>query len=151
MEEKNTAELVPQFVQILFKSRQKLSQLYRLMDSHIAELYIMMLIDNQDEEHKLYAVDIQDKLSASKAAISNALLSLERQGFLERRIDADNRRKMSLTLTDSGKKELELYKEPFNNLMIEILEDLGYDDAASLIGLLDKLSEVLEDIYTEKS
>lgn len=149
-EEKNARKLVPEFMQIIFRSRQTLSQLYQLTDSPIMELYIMLLIDKQDDDNKVFAVDIQNKLCASKAAVSNMLSSLEKKGFLNREINLDNRRKISLSLTDSGKSELKKCSKPFNDLMVEILERFGYDNTVSLIKLMDKLSEVLDNIYSEK-
>ena len=147
--EKDPGTLVPEFVEILFRSRQTLSQLYRLMDSHIGELYILMLLHQQDETHKVYAVDIQDRLSASKASISGMLASLEKKGFIRREIETENRRKIALSLTEDGKRELEAYKEPFNELIVAILEELGYDNSYALIGLLAQLSSALERVYAE--
>lgn len=146
----DTSALVPEFVQTLFKSRQTLSQLYRLMDSHIMELYVLMLLSEQDEAHKVYAMDIQNKLSASKAAVSGLLSSLEKRGYIKREIEPENRRKVSLSLTDKGKAELEVCREPFNDLIVEILEDLGYENAHALMERLEQLSVVLDRIYSEK-
>lgn len=146
----DTSALVPEFVQTLFKSRQTLSQLYRLMDSHIMELYVLMLLSEQDEAHKVYAMDIQNKLSASKAAVSGLLSSLEKRGYIKREIEPENRRKVSLSLTDKGKAELEVCREPFNDLIVEILEDLGYENAHALMERLEQLSAVLDRIYSEK-
>lgn len=146
----DTSALIPEFVQTLFRSRQTLSQLYRLMDSHIAELYILMLLSEQDEEHKVYAMDIQNKLSASKAAVSGMLSSLEKRGFIMREINAENRRKVALSLTESGLTELEACRKPFNDLIVEILDTLGYENACSLMEQLELLSGVLEKIYSEK-
>lgn len=146
----DTSALVPEFVQTLFKSRQTLSQLYRLMDSHIMELYVLMLLSEQDEAHKVYAMDIQNKLSASKAAVSGLLSSLEKRGYIRREIEPENRRKVSLSLTDKGKAELEVCREPFNDLIVEILEDLGYENAHALMERLEQLSAVLDRIYSEK-
>lgn len=146
----DTSALVLEFVQTLFKSRQTLSQLYRLMDSHIMELYVLMLLSEQDEAHKVYAMDIQNKLSASKAAVSGLLSSLEKRGYIKREIEPENRRKVSLSLTDKGKAELEVCREPFNDLIVEILEDLGYENAHALMERLEQLSVVLDRIYSEK-
>ena len=114
------------------------------------ELYVLMLLSEQDEAHKVYAMDIQNKLSASKAAVSGLLSSLEKRGYIRREIEPENRRKVSLSLTDKGKAELEVCREPFNDLIVEILEDLGYENAHALMERLEQLSAVLDRIYSEK-
>jgi DNA-binding MarR family transcriptional regulator len=51
--------------------------------------------------------EIQRLSGNSKASVSSALLTLENRGLIERRRDVDDRRRLTVRLTEAGQRELE--------------------------------------------
>lgn len=50
--------------------------------------------------------DVAEALKLEKATVARALLSLEKKGYVERSVNLNNRRKYTLTLTQSGRESI---------------------------------------------
>lgn len=80
--------------------------------------------------------DIADSLSLDKSTLSRTVESLVQAGLVERITDKDNRRKVSLSLTDTGKEKC---------TFINTLCNDQYEDIFSFVPE-DKLPVVMEGI-----
>jgi len=75
----------------------------------------------------------------SKASVSSALLTLENRGLIERRRHSDDRRRLLVTLTEEGHRELEaaiVLQTERERAWTRILSDA---EVTQLVGLLSKL------------
>lgn len=91
------------------------------------------------------ASEVVERTAMDKVSISRAVHSLVGKGFLQRRTDPDDRRRMLLFLTRGrGKKELESIVPLAAAYEIELLESLEPNEQAALDALLGKLQKGAE-------
>ncbi|MDR1147737.1 MAG: transcriptional regulator [Spirochaetaceae bacterium] len=92
---------------------------------------------------------VQSSLSVSKAAVSQTLGGLEKKGYVEREIDRGNRRKIVITLTDSGQAALENSTDALEKLMASLINRFGEAETSKLITLVNDFAELVESFDRE--
>ena len=114
----------------------------------INELVVMRgLEDNCPySEGSINISEIKSELHITKSAISQMMNSLEKKGFIERKIDTNDRRKIVVTLTQTGKDILEETKKSANNNLNKIISNLGDENTKQLINLLNQVSDISEEL-----
>ena len=85
--------------------------------------------------------DISSHMGISAARITAVLNSLEKKGFITRRIDPENRRKIIIELTESGKEQAGQNFDTLVNKMSGMLSKLDEHDAGELVRIIGKLAE----------
>lgn len=103
---------------------------YRILD---------LLLRNEED---LSPSTLSDILRISRVNITNALNNLESECKITRSIDAQDRRKVIVRLTDVGSKEILEVQDKIINFLAELFETIGEDNR-------DKLTEVIN-IITSK-
>lgn len=86
----------------------------------------------------------------SMPALSQILGSLERKGYIERSVDARDRRKVTVTLTQGGEKLLAEAKESMDVMLDRFVEQFGEKDFAELCRLSDRMLETMR-VMEEKN
>ena len=103
-----------------------------------------LIRNSQEEKPGAKITDLSVAAEMSKPAVSQMLNSLEKKGLIERIMTKTDRRVVYVKLTDSGKTQLEKIAQKMDELMDQIVEELGKEDTAELARLLDKLYIILE-------
>ena len=86
--------------------------------------------------------DVQKALNISKAALSQVLSILERKKYVNRQPDPKDRRRIMLSLTPEGYKNLNsLYSKIMNNLN-EIISRFGEENMLTFLKLFNSLADV---------
>ncbi len=137
-------KLAEEFVKIFGRmERQKARK--KVTDSMHGEQFILFFLS----AHKDSAIpsEIGREMGISSARIAAALNSLEEKGFITRRIDTDDRRKILVDLTESGRAEVEKQKREVKTAAANTLRYLGEHDARELIRIMKRLSEVTPDKF----
>lgn len=118
---------------------------------NITELVVMRgLEDNCPySESSINISEVQSELHITKSAISQRMNSLEKKGFIERKINTEDRRKIVVTLTQTGKDILKETKKSANDNLNKIISHLGEKNIKQLISLLNQVSDVSEEIKRE--
>ena len=119
---------------------------------------LLVLYDNAEDGVMLSYIG--EQLLVSKANITGLVDRLEKQGLVARIRDNDDRRKISATLTDKGRKFTEMIIQKYRELSDKVFLLIEDDDQDKLIGLLQKLQvkiaiakserERMEALCTEK-
>ena len=86
--------------------------------------------------------DISKEMGISSARIAAALNSLEEKGFITRRIDTDDRRRILVDLTKCGRTEVEKHKSEVKTTTANMMKYLGEHDAKELVRIMKRLSDV---------
>ena len=83
--------------------------------------------------------EISGEMSISTARIAAVLNSLEAKGLITRRIDAGDRRKILVSLTEAGRGQAEKCENILTSRAENILRWLGERDAAELLRIMERL------------
>lgn len=83
---------------------------------------------------------ICEELDLDRSTIADVCSRMERNGLLTRRLDADDRRRNVLDLTESGRAELERLRPLVDEVQAELTNGLTAEEHARLRELLAKLA-----------
>jgi DNA-binding MarR family transcriptional regulator len=106
-------------------------------------LVLMYLAENETENT---ARDISNYLNLSKSLIAKSVDSLCKRGYMTTETDMEDRRKIHLRLTSSGRKiseKLEAYREEFFH---KLLQGVTKDEMDKIEQILEKMKNNLEEI-----
>ena len=102
--------------------------------------YILM---REVSETKSDLTSIREYLSITKSAVSQMLRSLERKGYLTRRIDLRNRRSIVVELTDAGRAVLQEKAEEFSTRYEGITNGMHEREIKQIIKLIDRIQSAM--------
>jgi DNA-binding MarR family transcriptional regulator len=139
------------YIQILFRFRKNGLDIPKILDVNITELFVMAGISNNIfcNDKSVNMAQIQSNTHITKAAISQMFTSLEKRGYVVRETDKTNRRKITVELTPAGERILEEAQKQVDGMLEKTIARLGEEKAWQLIGLLEELSDIAEDIKRE--
>ena len=120
------------------------------MDLKALKFMESVMHNSPGADNNVYMVDLQERLHVSKAAISQIANHLENKGYLIREINPQNRRKLTITLTEEGLAALEQAKTEFEEMLELFLDRLGNKDAHETVRLFTRFADVLEEISKER-
>ncbi|MFD2305377.1 MarR family winged helix-turn-helix transcriptional regulator [Enterococcus termitis] len=89
---------------------------------------------------------LADSLNLSSARIAVVLGSLEKKGLIERNMDENDRRRINVTLTESGKKAAKHEKKQMRDKIVQIFKMMGEDDTVLFIELVAKFVDCAQKI-----
>lgn len=143
--------LKEQYMHAVFRFRKNGVILPHRADLNMSELAIMKGIEGNCLAlgNHINLSEIQSRLHITKSAVSQMMNSLEKKGYLERRTDTADRRKVIVTLTQTGLDVLEETKETVNQTLEEIISRLGDENTKQLISLLEQVSDISKDVKSK--
>jgi len=103
----------------------------------VSEWRAMAVLGNSDEP--LSAGEIVTRSSIDKVKVSRAIAGLTKAGYLERRVDEDDRRKVALQLTRNGYYVFEELVEKVQELETKLLNGFSDDEKDQLISLMARV------------
>lgn len=87
--------------------------------------------------------DIAASLGVTASSVTQIVTELETKGLVDRRMDAQDRRVVRVSLTDKGRGLLEEARHPYVERMTELALHLGSEKAQVLIDLLMEVESFL--------
>jgi MarR family transcriptional regulator, organic hydroperoxide resistance regulator len=91
--------------------------------------------------------ELSNAMNASSARVAMALKSLESKGYIERRIDQEDRRKIIVSITGPGKELVICEREVMRCQMTGILTELGERDAQEYLRIITRIAEINEKTF----
>lgn len=113
----------------------------------MTELFALAKIETDGEG--ITSAQLQKQLRINKSAVSQMLSSLEQKGYLERKINESDRRRMDLCVTDSGREAMEAMKVHVGTITDLILDRFGEEKAEQLATLFDELTVIFDQVLSE--
>ncbi len=95
-------------------------------------------------EGELSVAQAADAVQLAPPTVSRIMDRLEKAGYVTRERRSDDRRKVSLVITDSGRARLEELPSPLHERFVEKLNDLDPTKRAAILLALDELVSMLE-------
>lgn len=108
----------------------------RLEKSNQGESMVIKFLDRYGEPTS--PKHLAESLNLSSARIAVVLGSLEKKGQIARKMDPDDRRRIHVTLTNSGKKIAKSERKDMRDKIIEIFKQMGEEDTKQFIELTAK-------------
>jgi DNA-binding HxlR family transcriptional regulator len=116
-------------------------------NASIAEVVVLKGI--KDHVFDSGELTIPALLCISRAAVSQLLGGMEKNGYILREINKANRRKLSISLTEKGRAAAEEHEHKFMELLAEIVDRFGEKDMKQLIRLSSRFMDTIEEIKAE--
>jgi len=102
----------------------------------------MMLLSTLERIGSASAADLARALHLTPQAMTTQLKPLEERGLIEREVDSDNRRRLSLALSKAGKAMLVEVRETTDQVDVEITAALTATELKQLRSTLAKLAKI---------
>ena len=126
-------KLAEEFVK-LFGRMERQKERKKVTDSMHGEQFILFFLSAHTSS--VIPSEIGREMCISSARIAAALNSLEEKGFITRRIDTDDRRRILVDLTESGRTEVEKHKREIKTTTANMMRYLGEHDAKELVRIM---------------
>ncbi|HEX3078603.1 MAG TPA: MarR family transcriptional regulator [Lachnospiraceae bacterium] len=130
--------LAREYMEVMYQMRKRSAQKH-INDSMHGENFVLHYISMH--EGNVVPSDISNEMGITSARIAATLNSLEGKGFISRRIDAQDRRRILIDLTDAGKEQAKKQYHMIKNITTNMLQYLGDDDAKEFIRIMRKLAD----------
>ncbi|MGN1275538.1 MAG: MarR family winged helix-turn-helix transcriptional regulator [Floccifex sp.] len=115
-----------------------------LSDDHFMPLHkLYVLIQKHGNNHSIYVSKLTELTGLLPQAISRSLRSLEKDGFVLRKSDEQDRRKVYVKLTEKGLKQHQIGFEKVKNYVTSIEEEMGKDEMEQFIQLCLNLDQAI--------
>ncbi|MGB0259106.1 MAG: MarR family winged helix-turn-helix transcriptional regulator [Coraliomargarita sp.] len=123
--------------------------LWKRMSAHFAQhgitqgrfMVLIMLMEKEGDGCPTVhtPAEIAEQLQITRASVTGLLDSLEKDAFVRREPDPNDRRMMSIHLTEKGQSFLDDFLPPHFELIAKLMTGLSVKERESLVRLLNKL------------
>lgn len=138
-------DLKTAFIHVMMRFRKAGMPLPPGINFRMGELFVLGRVSEQGAT----MTEIQNNLFMTKSAVSQTLSALESRGLIRREIDARDRRKITVTLTDAGRAFQHKSHEYANIVLDMTLARFGKENMEELVRLLTTLSDITEEVKQE--
>lgn len=141
-----------QFMQVLFRFRKSGLDSVKISDLNMTELFVMSNLSENlfNDDKSVDLAEIQNHTYVTKAAISKMFGTLEKKGYVIRETDKTNRRRITVEMTPSGKVAVDDAATRADEILELVISRLGEESTCQLILLLNRLSDIAEEVRTEQ-
>jgi DNA-binding MarR family transcriptional regulator len=140
----NQTELITQLAESMSKIRRAHKTMRTHFDDESLPLYLLMDVDAIANNGQVPISAVKEALGVTAAAATQFIKRLERHGYIERQTDPNDRRVTLIRLNAKGKAVVKRTKKQYQAVLNALILELGDDDSATLIRLLNKTMMILE-------
>ena len=121
-------------------------------DLRMNELWALSKVGHADDCYGagICNTDIQEELQVTKSAVSQMLDSLVEKGYVERNLDSNDRRRMCVTITPSGKEILKRFDVRANRVAEDVSTRMGEKKVQQMFDLLNEFIDTYLDVQKEQ-
>jgi DNA-binding MarR family transcriptional regulator len=131
-------DLALEFIEVMNHTRKR-NIPKQIDDSMRGEHFVLHYIS--EYEGNVTPSDISNEMGITSARIAAALNGLEKKGLIIRSIDPQDRRRILIDITDSGKEQVRKHYDKVLSKTTSMLEHLGEEDAKNYIRIMRKIAE----------
>jgi DNA-binding MarR family transcriptional regulator len=110
---------------------------------------LMILWDYRDRTLRQH--ELAELLVVNRASMGGVLERMERNGWIVRTVDPDDRRAQQVTLTGSGIAKLKEIRDPYYRLLAQIFRETRPDELYGPVLFFDKLRSHVADVERSRS
>jgi DNA-binding MarR family transcriptional regulator len=97
------------------------------------------------------AGELSECMSISSARIAAVLGRLEAKGYVERRMDTGDRRKIEVVLTESGKANIIAFRDEMKSQLVRVFKKMGKNDTEEFLRLFAKFSDIMVEVACDEN
>ena len=116
--------------------RKRIQQMTTGFELYPGQLPILEVISRQPGSTQQ---DVAAQLGVTPASIALSAKRLNAAGLIEKRVDAENKRRNQLFITEQGRRAATLYRESFNALDAETFSSFSDAELETLCGYFDRM------------
>lgn len=98
-----------------------------------------------ENDGEIYASSLSSIMNISRARISIMLDSLIQKGYITKEVSTNDARKEVVSITPLGLEEANKDKKEINDVIIKVVNLVGYDKVMEFIDIAKKIKEVLQE------
>lgn len=98
-----------------------------------------------ENDGEIYASSLSSIMNISRARISIMLDSLIQKGYITKKVSTNDARKEVVSITPLGLEEANKDKKEINDVIIKVVNLVGYDKVMEFIDIAKKIKEVLQE------
>lgn len=87
--------------------------------------------------------DLSDSLHVSRSRITATLTALRKKGYVSMELSQEDRRRMSITLTDAGRSHIREKQKQVNAYFDQLVEGLGEETTVTLNQIIDQSIRII--------
>lgn len=114
------------------------------------EFMLLGVLKFQGKNGCMNVSKLAEHMGVSSPSASRTLGNLEKKQFVERSIDPDNRRSISVQLTEKGDEALENAHKYLCSFMNSVTSEMGEENISELTRLMKLMSEIMERKLSKK-
>ena len=137
-----TAEQVSQIVGE-FKKIRPIKFFSKIDGVSAGKRFVLGYLSENDGE--IYASSLSNIMNISRARISIMLDSLIQKGYITKEVSTNDARKEVVSITPLGLEEANKDKKEINDVIIKVVNLVGYDKVMEFIDIAKKIKEVLQE------
>jgi DNA-binding MarR family transcriptional regulator len=107
------------------------------------EMFALHMLDMSGDP--MYAGEVAEQMHVSSARVATVLGKLEEKGYIERRMDMDDRRRIEVTLTDAGRRLIGGQKAVMKRHLAAAFKRMGRKDTEEFIRLTDSFFAAMQE------
>ena len=130
------------FVNIMHKFRNN-NYLDKTIGMKKSEYMMLLRIDSTIKEFGTATVShISDTMKMTNAAASKTIGDLEDNGYIEKKVNKEDKRQVHIELTKKGKEKFICIKNEIDEFTQSIFNKFGKENADKLLELMEKMYEI---------
>ena len=132
---------------------------WRIINQHFADhgiaqgrfLVLMLLMEKSEVDYPCPSTpaEIADMASVSRATVTGLLDTLEKDGFISRTPDENDRRVTTISITDAGRDFMANILPPHFRILNHIMKPLTAKERSTFVDILTKISAHVETTQDE--
>jgi len=140
-----------EFVNIMHKFRNN-NYLDKVIGMKKSEYMMLLRIDSTIKEFGTATVSqISDTMKMTNAAASKTIGDLEDNGYIEKKVNKEDKRQVHIELTRKGNEKFIFIKKEIDEFTQSIFNKLGKENADKLLELMKKMYEITsEEIHVRE-
>lgn len=102
-------------------------------------MLLMELFNWEDSGRAGSQRDLARRMHLSPATVATSLKTLERDGYVDRRVDENDARRNRVRLTDKGREAVRLCNQAFHSVDEQLIRDFSPEEKEQLIAFLRRM------------
>lgn len=129
---------------ILRRISQHSREIARESGLSVPQMLCMKAVDDLQAEPEITVAMIADAVQLTPATVSRILDRLEQRGFVIRERRSKDRRRVCVTLSESGRNQLDDLPQPLNEAFLQRIQGLNPGERETLLSALTRVVELLD-------